>query len=178
MTTVKETAIDKFIQNLPKAELHMHLEGSLEPALLLELGRRNGIEVPYDSVDDLTSAYEFENLQAFLDLYYLGLTILQTGPDFHDMTFEYLRRAAADSVRHAEVFISPQAHTQRGLALDMVMEGIFSAFDEAAEELGITGGLIIGIQRQFSEEDALAMIEACLPYRERLLGLGLGGPEV
>lgn len=178
MTTNKEIAIDKFIENLPKAELHMHLEGALEPALLLELGRRNGIEVPYDSVDDLTSAYEFENLQAFLDLYYLGLTVLQTGPDFHDMTFAYLQRAAADSVRHAEVFISPQAHTRRGLALEMVLEGIFSAFDKAKEDLGITGGLIIGIQRQFSEEDALAMIEACLPYREKLLGLGLGGPEV
>lgn len=178
MTTKKETAVDKFIENLPKAELHMHLEGSLEPALLLELGRRNGIEVPYDSVDELTSAYEFENLQAFLDLYYLGLTVLQTGADFHDMTFEYLRRAAADSVRHAEVFIAPQAHTRRGLPVEMVMDGIFSAFDEAARDLGVTGGVIIGIQRQFSEEDALATIEACLPYRERLLGLGLGGPEI
>lgn len=177
-SAIDPAARNAFIAGLPKAELHMHLEGSLEPALLLDLAARNGVAVPYDSVDDLAAAYDFENLQAFLDIYYLGLTVLQTGPDFHDMTLEYLRRAAVDNVRHAEVFISPQAHTKRGLAMETVVESILAAFETAASELGVTGGLILGLQRQFSEDDAFATIEASRPYRDRVLGLGLGGPEI
>ncbi len=173
-----DTTISDFIEHLPKAELHVHLEGTLEPALLLDLGRRNGIQIPFDTVEDLTAAYAFENLQEFLNLYYLALTVLQTGEDFHDMTLGYLRHAARDTVRHAEVFVSPQAHTQRGLPIEMVIERILSAFEEASTDLGMTGGLIVGIQRQFDEDDALAMIESCMPYRDKILGLGLGGPEV
>jgi adenosine deaminase len=170
--------IPDFIAGLPKAELHMHLEGSLEPETLMRLGRRNGVALPYESAEALRRAYRFDNLQSFLDLYYLGLTVLQTFEDFREMTTAYLERAAADNVRHAEVFISPQAHERRGLELAMVVESILAAFDEAADRHGITGGLILGLQRQWPEDDAQRLIREAKPYRDRVLGLGMGGPEL
>jgi adenosine deaminase len=170
--------VSPFIAALPKAELHMHLEGSLEPETLMTLAQRNGVRLPYADAAALRRAYRFENLQSFLDLYYLGLTVLQTGADFHEMTAAYLARAARQNVRHAEVFISPQAHLRRGIAIEVVIEPILAAFADARARHGITGGLIAGIQRQFDEDDALAMIAALKPWRDQLLGLGLGGPEV
>jgi adenine deaminase len=167
-----------FIAALPKAELHMHLEGSLEPELLIALAQRNGVRLPYANAAALRSAYRFDSLQSFLDLYYLGLTVLQTGDDFYQMTEAYLARAAHESVRHAEVFISPQAHLRRGLPIAPIIENILAAFDAAQNAHGITGGLIAGIQRQFDEADALAMIAALKPWRDHILGLGLGGPEI
>ena len=171
-------SVSSFIAALPKAELHMHLEGSLEPETLMALAQRNGVRLPYADAGELRRAYQFENLQSFLDLYYLGLTVLQTGSDFHEMTAAYLTRAASQNVRHAEVFISPQAHLRRGIAMQEVIEPVLAAFADASARHGITGGLIAGIQRQFDEADALAMIAALKPWRDRLLGLGLGGPEV
>jgi adenine deaminase len=170
--------IPPFIAALPKAELHMHLEGSLEPETLLALAQRNGVRLPYADAAALRRAYAFDSLQSFLDLYYLGLTVLQTGDDFYEMTAAYLVRAAQENVRHAEVFISPQAHVRRGLPIAAVVENILAAFEAARHAHGITGGLIAGIQRQFDEADALAMIAALAPWRDRILGLGLGGPEI
>jgi adenine deaminase len=170
--------IPPFIATLPKAELHMHLEGSLEPETLLALAQRNDVRLPYADAAALRRAYAFDSLQSFLDLFYLGLTVLQTGDDFYQMTTAYLMRAARDNVRHAEVFISPQAHTRRGVAIGAVIENILAAFDAAQRAHGITGGVIAGIQRQFDEADALAMIGSLKPWRDRILGLGLGGPEV
>jgi adenosine deaminase len=170
--------VSPFIAALPKAELHMHLEGSLEPETLMALAQRNGVRLPYADAAALRRAYRFENLQSFLDLYYLGLTVLQASADFYEMTAAYLTRAASQNVRHAEVFISPQAHLRRGIAIEVLIEPILAAFADARGRDGITGGIIAGIQRQFDEDDALAMIAALKPWRDQLLGLGLGGPEV
>jgi adenine deaminase len=173
-----DTAIPAFIANLPKAELHMHLEGSLEPETLFTLAARNNVRMTYRSPQELRSAYTFENLQSFLDLFYLGLTVLQKGQDFYEMTNAYFARAARENVRHAEVFISPQAHLRRGIAIEPVIENILAAIDDAGPKHGMTGGLVVGIQRQFDESDAIAMINACKPYRDRIVGLGMGGPEL
>jgi adenine deaminase len=172
------TFISPFIANLPKAELHMHLEGSLEPETLIALAHRNDVRLPYADAAALRRAYAFENLQSFLNLYYLGLTVLQTGADFYQMTTAYLDRAARENVRHAEVFISPQAHLRRGVAIEPIIENILAAFDDARARHGMSGGLIAGIQRQYDEADALAMIATLKPWRDRLLGLGMGGPEL
>ena len=144
----------------------------------MTLARRNGVALPYESADALRAIYRFDNLQAFLDLYYLGLTVLQTFEDFREMTAAYLERAAADNVRHAEVFISPQAHERRGLPLALFVEAILAAFDEAAGKHGITGGVILGLQRQFPEDDAFRMLREAKPYRDKVFGLGMGGPEL
>jgi adenosine deaminase len=170
--------LERLIRAMPKAELHMHLEGSLEPDLMFELGARNGVALPYRSEDELRAAYRFTDLQSFLDVYYAGLTVLRTERDFHDMTAAYLRRAHADNVVHAEVFVSPQAHTRRDVPLGAVIEGILAALQAAGRDLGMTTRLILGIQRQWTEEDALAMLEAVLPWGDRIAGIGLGGPEL
>ncbi len=171
------TLISPFIAALPKAELHMHLEGSLEPETIMRLAARNGVAVPYADAGALRAAYRFTDLQSFLDLFYLGLTVLQTGEDFYEMTRAYLDRAAQDRVRHAEVFISPQAHTRRGIPIGAVIDNILRAFHDARTDHGMSGGLIVGIQRQFDEADALAMLDGLRPWRDRIIGLGAGGPE-
>ena len=173
-----DAAISPFIATLPKAELHMHLEGSLEPETLVALAARNGVRLPYADAEAVRRAYRFDNLQSFLDLYYLGLTVLQQGRDFYEMTAAYMARAARDNVRHAEVFISPQAHLRRGIPIADVIENILAALDDAQARHGMTGGLIVGIQRQFDADDALAMIAAVKPWRDRIIGLGMGGPEI
>jgi adenosine deaminase len=146
------SSLKQLIQRMPKAELHMHLEGSLEPDLMFRLAGRNGITLPYASEEELRGAYRFSNLQSFLDVYYAGLTVLLTERDFHDMTRAYLQRAHADNVVHAEVFISPQAHTRRGVPLAAVIEGIDSALTAAQREWGMSSRLILGIQRQWTED--------------------------
>lgn len=167
-----------FIASMPKAELHMHLEGAIEPELLLELAARNRVSIPFESPDAVRAAYSFTNLQSFLDLYYLGLTVLRTEQDFFDVTWSYLQRMAVEAVRHAEVFISPQAHLGRGIAFATMMEPILEAFVRAKDAFGLSGGCIIGIQRHRTEEEALAMIDAALPWRDSIIGLGLGGAEI
>jgi adenosine deaminase len=163
---------------LPKAELHMHLEGSLEPETLMNLAARNSVRLPYADANEVRGAYSFDDLKSFLDLFYLGLTVLQKGGDFYEMTTAYFARAARDNVKHAEVFISPQAHLRREIAIEVVMENTLRAIDDSCERYGMTGGLIVGIQRQYDESDALAMIEAVKPWRDRIIGLGMGGPEI
>jgi adenosine deaminase len=170
--------VSEFIAALPKAELHMHLEGSLEPEMLFDLGSRNGVQLPYQSADTLRAAYRFDNLQGFLDLYYLGVTVLQSERDFYEMTDAYLARAATQNVRHAEVFIGPQGHTRRGVPLETVMEGILAATESSLERHGLTCGVIVGLQRQWSEDDALKLLGDLTPWRDRVIGLGLGGPEI
>lgn len=173
-----EIEISPFIAKLPKAELHMHLEGSLEPETLIKLAGHNGIRLPYADAEAVRQAYRFDSLQSFLDLFYLGLTVLQKGSDFYEMTSAYFARAARENVRHAEVFISPQAHLRRGIPIAEVMDNILAAIDDAKSRHGMTGGLIVGIQRQFDESDALDMIKAVRPWRDRIVGLGMGGPEL
>jgi adenosine deaminase len=166
------------IEGMPKAELHMHLEGSIEPDLMFALAARNGVKLAWASEAELRAAYAFTSLQSFLDVYYAGLTVLATDRDFHDMTRAYLERVRAERVVHAEVFVSPQAHLRRGVPFGAMFEGIDGALRDAGRELGMTTRLIIGFQRQWTEADAFATVEQARPYRDRIAGVGLGGPEV
>jgi adenosine deaminase len=172
------STVERFIAGLPKAELHMHLEGSIEPELMFSLAERNGVALRWKSVDELRAAYRFDNLQGFLDLYYDGCRVLLHEQDFYDMTREYLTRAVADNVRHAEVFLGPQSHTKRGVPMQPIMAGVVRAIDDAKAEQGITCGLLVGAQRTMSEDDAFAMMDACEPWADHIAGWGLGGAEV
>ncbi len=169
--------MDAFIRSLPKAELHLHIEGTLEPELLFELATRNGVETRFPNVDALRAAYDFTDLQSFLDIYYQGAGVLQTAADFRDLTEAYLGRAAADGVRRAEIFFDPQTHTERGIALETVLDGIGAALDRS-EEVGISSGLILCFLRHLSEAEAMATLEAALPHKDRLLGVGLDSSEL
>lgn len=168
----------QFIAGLPKAELHMHIEGSIEPALFIALAKRNNVTIAWKTEAELREAYSFRDLQSFLDLYYDGCRVLVNAIDFQDVTREYLMRAHADRVLHAELFLGPQGHTARGVPLRTVLEGTFAAMDAARREDGITSGLILLAQRHRSEEEALALLDAAMPWADRLLGFGLGGAEV
>ncbi len=170
--------LDAAIAAMPKVELHMHLEGALEPELLFALAARNGVDIGYATEAELRGAYAFTDLQSFLDLYYAGLRVLRTERDFHEMTLAYLRRARQDNVVHAEVFVSPQAHTRRGIPFEAMFEGIAAALDEGARELGMTAGLILGFQRHLPEEDAFATLRAAERVGDRILGFGMGGAEL
>ncbi len=171
-------SLHRLIAAMPKAELHMHLEGSIEPDLMFKLAARNGIKLRYASESALQAAYNFTDLQSFLDVYYAGLTVLLTERDFYDMTAAYLARVHEDHVVHTEVFISPQAHTRRGVPFGAMLEGIDAALKDGEQRFGMTTRLIVGLQRQWSENDAFSMIEEAQPYCDRIAGLGLGGPEV
>jgi adenosine deaminase len=170
-----------FIEALPKTELHLHIEGTLEPELLFALAQRNKVALPYASVEALRAAYAFTDLQSFLDLYYAGANVLQTEQDFHDMTAAYIERARADNVRHAEIFFDPQTHTERGIGIDVVFAGIARALREARDEHGFSSAMIMSFLRHLSEEDAFATLEAALPLREQYRdlwnGIGLDSSE-
>ena len=163
---------------IPKAELHIHIEGSLEPELIFALAQRNGLSLPYDSVETLRAAYAFTNLQSFLDIYYAGASVLLREADFHDMAWAYFLRARADNVVHCEIFFDPQTHTARGVPMATVINGLSSACDRAQAELGISTALILCFLRHLSEEDAFATLEAAMPYRARFIGVGLDSSEV
>ncbi|MDJ0946135.1 MAG: adenosine deaminase [Kiloniellales bacterium] len=167
-----------FIRSLPKAELHLHIEGTLEPELMLTLAERNGIGLPYDSVEALRAAYDFGSLQDFLDLYYQGMGVLQGEQDFYDLTWAYLETAAAENVRHAEIFFDPQGHTERGVAFATVIDGIHRALADAEAKLGLTSRLILCFLRHLDEDSALATLEQALPYRDRIAGIGLDSSEL
>ena len=166
-----------FVSGLPKAELHLHIEGSLEPEMMFALARRNAVTLPYDSVEALRAAYRFGNLQDFLDLYYRGMSVLLKAEDFHDLTLAYLRRAAADGVRHAEVFFDPQGHTGRGVAFDTVFQGIHRALRDGEQELGVSAKLILCFLRHLPAEDAMATLEEAVDYRGAIVGVGLDSTE-
>lgn len=163
---------------LPKAELHLHIEGSLEPELLFELAQRNNIEIPFASVEDVRKAYEFSELQDFLDIYYQGMAVLITERDFYDLTYAYLERVAADNVVHVEIFFDPQGHTERGVSFDTVMRGITSALADAEEKLGISSHLIMCFLRHLDEADAIKTLEQALPWRDHIIGVGLDSSEL
>ena len=171
------TDLDPFIAGLPKAELHLHIEGSLEPELMFALAARNGLSLPFASVEALRAAYDFSNLQDFLDIYYAGASVLLTRADFHDLAMAYFERAAADQVRHAEIFFDPQTHTDRGVGFDVVMEGLLSAMAEAKTRLGLTSKLILCFLRHLSEEAALATLAEAEPWLDQIAGVGLDSSE-
>jgi len=167
-----------FIVGLPKAELHVHIEGTLEPELMFELARRNGVELPYEDVAAARAAYDFGSLQDFLDLYYGGMSVLRTAEDFEALTRAYMERAHVDGVVHAEVFFDPQGHVPRGVAFDDVVDGIERALRAAGRELGMTSRMILCFLRDKSAADAMATLEAALPHRERIAAVGLDSAEV
>lgn len=170
-----------FIRDLPKAELHLHIEGTLEPELLFELAQRNNITLAYSNVDELRSAYAFHDLQSFLDLYYAGASVLVTEQDFYDMTAAYMRRAHADGVVHTEIMFDPQTHTERGIALATVFAGIARALRDARATLGITSYMLLSFLRHLSEDAGNAVLDEALPLREQYsdlwIGVGLDSAE-
>lgn len=166
------------IRAMPKAELHLHIEGTLEPELTFELAERHGVSLRWPSVDALRAAYDFDDLQSFLDLYYEGAGVLRTAEDFHDLAAAYFRRAAADHIVHAEIFFDPQTHTARGIPFAAVMEGLTAAARQASAEHGISSGLICCFLRDQSEASAFEVLEAAAPFAEQILGVGLDSAEV
>ncbi|MEC5216393.1 adenosine deaminase [Actimicrobium sp. GrIS 1.19] len=170
-------ALRHIVQQMPKAELHIHIEGSLEPELIFALAQRNQIALAYESVDALRDAYAFSDLQSFLDVYYAGASVLCTEQDFYDMTQAYLLRAQADHVRHVEIFFDPQTHTARGVPFEVVIHGIDRALQDARRAYGISGGLILCFLRHLSEADAFATLEQALPHRDKFIGVGLDSSE-
>jgi adenine deaminase len=165
------------LRTMPKAELHIHIEGSLEPELIFKLAARNGVALPYASVDALRAAYAFTDLQSFLDIYYAGASVLIEEADFFEMAWAYFQRAAADNIVHAELFFDPQTHTARGVPIDKVIVGLHHACARAHQELRISAKLILCFLRHLSEEEAFATLEAALPYREHFIGVGLDSSE-
>lgn len=178
MTSSPQSALDDFIAALPKVELHLHLEGTLEPELAFELAARNGVTLPYADVDAMRGAYEFSDLQSFLDLYYAACAVLQTREDFCDLTLAYLRRAAADNVRHVEPFFDPQTHTARGVSFDTVIGGILDGLAQGERELGITSGLILSFLRDLSADSAHETLDSAKPWVHALVGVGLDSTEI
>ncbi|ATQ75585.1 adenosine deaminase [Massilia violaceinigra] len=161
------------VQQMPKAELHIHIEGSLEPELIFALAQRNGVSLAYGSVDELRAAYAFSDLQSFLDIYYAGASVLLKEQDFYDMTMAYLVRSHADNVRHAEIFFDPQTHTARGVPFETVINGIWRACQDGP----ISATLIMCFLRHLSEDDAIATLEEALPFRDKIIGVGLDSSE-
>jgi adenosine deaminase len=172
------TDLDAFIAGLPKAELHMHIEGSLEPELMFALAKRNDVAIPYDSVEAVRAAYSFSNLQDFLDIYYQGADVLRTEQDFADLALAYFDRAAADNVVHAEIFFDPQTHTDRGIAFDTVMRGLTAGMDEARARHGITSKLILCFLRHLDEDAAFATLAQAKPWLHRIEAVGLDSSEL
>ena len=181
MNAVRPVAPDRLpdlLRLMPKAELHIHIEGSLEPELIFALAERNGVVLPYASVEELRGAYAFTNLQSFLDIYYAGASVLITEQDFYDMTRAYLLRAAQDNVIHTEIFFDPQTHTVRGVAMETVIRGLHRACTDAQVELGISAALILCFLRHLPEKDAFETLEQALPYRDLIVGVGLDSGEL
>lgn len=170
-------ALIDVVKNMPKAELHIHIEGSLEPELIFALAQRNDIALNYPSIEALRAAYAFTDLQSFLDIYYAGASVLLTEQDFYDMTWAYLERAHADNVLHTELFFDPQTHTARGVEFGVVVNGIARALQDAHKKWGMTGGLIMCFLRHLSEEEAFLTLQQALPYREHIIGIGLDSSE-
>jgi len=170
--------LDDFIAGLPKAELHLHIEGSLEPEQMFAFARRNRMSLPFPTVEAVRAAYAFSNLQDFLDIYYQGAAVLRTEEDFRDLALAYFRRAAADGVRHVELFFDPQTHTARGLPFSIAAEGLLAGMADAKASLGVTSGLILCFLRHLDEDDALATLRAAEPFLDRILGVGLDSSEV
>ncbi|MGV6860691.1 MAG: adenosine deaminase [Putridiphycobacter sp.] len=166
-----------FIQNLPKAELHLHIEGTFEPALMFKIAQRNQIEIPYKSVEEIQKAYQFSCLQDFLDIYYQGAGVLIHEQDFYDLTYSYLQKCADQNVRHTEIMFDPQTHTDRGVAFETVINGISRACEDAEKKLGVSSILIMSYLRHLSEEEAFKTLESSLPFKEKITAVGLDSSE-
>ncbi|APX63213.1 adenosine deaminase [Acinetobacter schindleri] len=168
----------ELIQAMPKAELHVHIEGTFEPELMFAIAQRNEIAIPYQSVEEVRQAYNFHNLQSFLDIYYAGANVLIYEQDFYDLAWAYFEKCAEDNVVHTEMFFDPQTHTDRGIAFETVLNGLQRACDDAAEKLGITSHLIICFLRHLSEAAAFETLEQALPYKDQIIGVGLDSSEI
>ncbi|MFK5957771.1 MAG: adenosine deaminase [Lutibacter sp.] len=166
-----------FIENLPKAELHLHIEGSFEPKLMFEIAKRNNIKIPFNSVEEIEEAYKFDCLQDFLDIYYQGASVLIKEQDFYDLTYSYLQKCANQNVRHTEIMFDPQTHTERGVLFKTVINGISKACDDAKEKLGVSSLLIMSYLRHLSEEDAFKTLKESLPYKDKITAVGLDSSE-
>ena len=171
-------SLTAFTAALPKAELHVHIEGTLEPELMFALAKRNRIDIPFKSVDEVRAAYQFTQLQDFLDIYYEGAKVLQSEEDFHDLAMAYFDRAAADAVRHAEIFFDLQAHTARGVSFDVVMKGFLAAMSEAERKHGLTSKLILCFLRHLDEDDALKTLQMSARWQHKIVGVGLDSSEL
>lgn len=172
------SALHDLIARLPKAELHLHIEGSLEPELMMALAQRNGIELPFKTVEEIRAAYDFSNLQDFLDVYYVGMNVLQTEQDFFDLAWAYLERAHADNVCHVEIFFDPQGHTERGIAFATVIDGLTRALEQAETRWGMSSQLIMCFLRHLSEDAAFETLEQAMAHIERIDGVGLDSSEM
>jgi adenosine deaminase len=172
------TDLKTLIQGIPKAELHLHIEGSFEPELMFEIAQRNNITLEYDSIEALKKAYKFNNLQEFLDIYYIGAKVLIHERDFHDLTWAYLTKVHSQNVVHVEIFFDPQTHTDRGIAFEVVINGIRSALEKAKQELNISYKLIMSFLRHLSEEEAFKTLESSLPFKHWIDGVGLDSSEL
>jgi adenosine deaminase len=170
-------SLKNLIESLPKAELHLHIEGTLEPELMFRLAQKNGITIPYNSVDEVKNAYQFQNLQDFLDIYYAGANVLITEQDFFDLTWAYLQKAHSQNIVHVEIFFDPQTHTHRGIPFETVVNGIHNALLKAEKELGITSHLIMCFLRHLSEQDAINTFQEALPFKNIIMGVGLDSSE-
>ena len=175
--TIPREHLPALLRAMPKAELHIHIEGSLEPELIFALAQRNGVALAYPSVEALRAAYAFTDLQSFLDIYYAGASVLLKAQDFEDMAMAYFERARADNIVHAELFFDPQTHTARGVSFETVITGLSRACERAQTELGISSALILCFLRHLSEEEAFATLEEALPYRGQFIGVGLDSSE-
>ncbi len=173
MTVTKE-----FIEKMPKVELHLHIEGSLEPELMFKLAQRNNIDLPFKNVEEIRQAYNFSNLQDFLDIYYQGMNVLQTEQDFYDLTWAYLEKVSEQNVMHTEIFFDPQGHTDRGIEFKTVILGIAAAVKDAKEKLGITTNIILSFLRHLSEEAAFETLKQAEPYKEHFIAVGLDSSEM
>ncbi|MDB9963536.1 adenosine deaminase [Vicingaceae bacterium] len=170
--------IHSFIQKLPKAELHLHIEGTFEPELMFVIAKRNNFQIPFSSVEEVKAAYQFNNLQEFLDIYYAGANVLLTEQDFFELTWAYLTKVASQNVKHVEIFFDPQTHTERGVEFHTVLIGIYKALEEGEKELGITFRLIMSYLRHISEESAFETLRQSLPFKDLIDGVGLDSSEV
>ena len=169
--------IIELIKKIPKAELHLHIEGSLEPELMFELSERNKIEIPFKSIDEIRAAYNFNNLQSFLDIYYQGSNVLIKQQDFFDLTWAYMLKCEKENIVHAEIFFDPQAHTNRGIEFGLVINGIYKALLKAEKELGISSKIIMCFLRHLDEEEAFKTLDQALIYKDKIIGVGLDSSE-
>ncbi|MEZ9389893.1 adenosine deaminase [Vibrio lentus] len=169
--------MDSFIKKLPKVELHLHIEGTLEPELMFELAKRNNVSIPFENPDQVREAYQFHNLQSFLDIYYQGAKVLIHQQDFYDLTWAYLLKCQQDNVVHTEIFFDPQTHTERGIGFDTVVGGITQALQKAEQELGISSQLIMCFLRHLDEDSAFETLKQALPYKDKIIAVGLDSSE-
>ena len=168
----------EFIQKLPKAELHLHIEGSLEPELMFKLAKKNSVDIPYKTIKDVREAYNFSNLQSFLDIYYSGAKVLINKEDFYDLTNAYILKCLENNIVHTEIFFDPQTHTSRGIEFNTVISGIKEALENAKEKYGITSNIIMCFLRHLSQDDAFKTLKESLAYKEQIIAVGLDSSEL